>query len=277
MKRFLTVLLTAVLSSLLAKAQDSTSAVTPLPDSLLFTNEFLDTVKVHGKSKINDYDLIGVNYGVTFSSAYFNPDKHNRGMVVKPGYISVNYIHHSKLFDQLPFCAFVLGLAYGNEGYTFEADEDGRSENVDGATWCSMSVVEIPAMTQIHFDFEPFKIMVNVGVYGGYRCSVERKGPNLLDFTNSFRSYERRIDYGLQGGAGFGIILSPIEIHFNCLVRWAWSSLYEPDYYSPYFYRYAYPLDIIATAGIHFQLTKRHGRTNAQLKKEAYDYVYGTH
>jgi len=263
-------------AGLVAQEKDSLSLVKPeIPDSLLLTNEFLDTVKIHKQAKINDYNLIGVNYGVTFASAYFNPSKHNKASVITPNYVSLTFTHFSKLFDQLPYCAFVVGFAYGHEGYSFKAYEDGTTESVDGATWCSMQVLEIPAMTQIHFDFDPFKIMANIGVYGGYRKSIQRSGPGLTEYLNSFKSYERRIDYGFQGGAGFGIILSPIEIHFNCLVRWSWSNLYMPDYYSKYYYRFAYPLDIIATVGIHFQLTKRYGKTNSQLRSEAHRIVYG--
>ena len=53
------------------------------------------------------------------------------------------------------------------------------------------------------------------------------------------------------------------------------SSLYEPDHYSEYYYRFAYPSNIIISAGIHFQLTKRTGQTKAELKKMAKEMVYG--
>ena len=55
----------------------------------------------------------------------------------------------------------------------------------------------------------------------------------------------------------------------------ALSSLYEPDHYSQYYYRFAYPMNFVLSAGIHVQLTKRTGKTNAQLKKMAKEMVYG--
>lgn len=240
-----------------------------------------DSLKVDTPKKkklINDYSMIGVNYGYTFSTVYFNPSKYGQKWVGKPNYISVMYTKYSKLFDYLPYFGLNIGFAYGHEGYAFEADEKGYSEHVDGTTWCSMDVLEIPAMMQVHVDFEPFKIMANLGVYGGWRRSIERTGVEGTfqpEFANSFKEYEHRFDYGFQGGAGFGIMLDPVEIHFNCLVRWAWSSLYDPDYYSNYYYRFAYPIDIMATVGVHFQLTKRKGRTTSDLRREAYDKVYG--
>ncbi len=233
---------------------------------------------VESKPLINDYTMIGVNYGVTFSNMYFSPSKHNRSFVVQPNYVSVTYTRHCKMFDNLPYFAFVGGIAMGNEGFAFEVDsETGTSADVDGATWCSMKVFEVPVMAQIHLDQEPFKIMINAGIYGGWRQSISRTGPGLdLTYANTFRDYEHQIDYGFQGGAGIGFIFAPFELHFNCTLRWSWSNLYDPDYASSYYYYYAYPLDIIASVGLHFHLTKRNGKTKRQLKLEAYDYVYGT-
>lgn len=251
-----------------------------LPCLALHAQEQEDSTAVR-KALINDYSLIGVNYGVTFSSFIFNPKKPYKGWVTQPHYFSVMYTKYSKMFDYLPYFGLTLGFAYGNEGFTFTPDkEQGEiTQSVDGATWCSMDVLEIPAMMQIHFDVDPFKLMANVGVYGGYRRSIERNGPSGVfdpEFSNKFRSYEHQFDYGLQGGVGLALMFDPIEIHFNCLCRWAWSSLYQPDYASKYYYRFAYPLDIMATVGIHFQLQKRTGKTTAALRREAYEKVYGT-
>ena len=44
---------------------------------------------------------------------------------------------------------------------------------------------------------------------------------------------------------------------------------------SKYYYRFAYPFDFMVTAGLYFQLTKRTGKGKTQLRKEAYDAVYG--
>ena len=249
-----------------------------VPDSLLYSETFLDTVKVRNHGKTNDYMLVGVNYGVSFNNMSFNPSKTGKVTSVNPSYVSVMFTKYSKLFDILPYCGLTFGVAYGKEGYAFEADEEtGYVQTVDGADRCTMEVIEVPFMTQIHVDANPLKFMANVGVYGGYRKSITRSGPELdPDYAVKFRDYEHRFDYGLQGGGGLALMLDPIEIHFNCLVRWAWSSLYDPDYYSPYYYRFAYPLDIIATVGVHFQLTKREGRTTKDLRKEAKDKVYGT-
>ena len=237
-----------------------------------------DSTAVARKQRpINDYSLIGVNYGVTFANAWFSPTKHNATSVLAPNYISVTYTKFSKLFDRYPYFALVLGAAVGSEGYAFKADkETGISSDVDGATRCTMQVVEFPAMMQLHMDFEPARVMANAGIYGGWRRSITRSGPSLEpEWADKFRSYERQLDYGFQGGAGFALVFDPVEIHFNCLIRWSWSNLYEPDYKSKYYYNYAYPLDIMATVGLHFQLSRRKGRTRKEIRQEAYNIVYG--
>lgn len=264
MRKFLTIFALATVSLLCAAQEEETA------DSLFFNEPVSDM--------INDYSLIGVNYGMTFSNMYFSPSKHNRSYVMTPNYISVTYTKYEKMFGYLPYFGLVLGAAYGHEGFAFKPNkETGKVQDVDGASWCSMSVLEIPAMMQLHLDADPAKIMANVGVYGGWRQTISRTGASLdKRYANSFRSYENQIDYGLQGGVGFGLMFDPFEIHFNAMVRWSWSTFYEPDYASKYYYNYAYPFDFMATVGIHFQLTKRRGRTTSAIKQQARKIVYGT-
>lgn len=242
-------------------------------------NEYLDTVKVYQKRLINDYSMIGVNYGVGLCSMSFNPSKHNRQNQICPNHFSVFYTHYEKLFDRYANFAFHIGLEYSHEGAGFKIDPDTEKpyNNIDGADRLTMETLALPVLAGFHIDAAPVKFEGAVGVYGGYRKSIEREGPGVDPaFINSFKDYEYRFDYGLQGGAGVALMFDPIEIHFDALIRWGWQSLYEPNYYSQYYYRYAYPLDIIITAGIHFQLSKRTGKTSSALKKQAKEIVYGT-
>ena len=267
MRKILTLLATLVLAAFAAGAQEVQF------DSVAFSSS--------KKEHINDYIMVGVNYGVSFCNMYYSPSRHNRAWQVNPNYMSVMFTKHSKMFDSddLAMFAVTAGFAHGYEGFGFKRDPDtGASQDVDGAEQGTIEVFEIPALAQIHVDFHPGKILANVGVYGGWRNSISRSGPNLdPTYANAFRPYENRWEYGLQGGAGFALMFDPVEIHFNALVRWSWSSLYQPDYASPYYYRYAYPMDIIATVGVYFQLTKRSGKTSGQLRREAKEIVYGTH
>lgn len=251
------------------------------PDTLdidSLPNEYLDTVKVYSKRLINDYSMIGVNYGVGLCSMSFNPSKHNRQNQICPNHISVMYTHYEKLFDRYANFALHIGVEYSHEGAGFKINPDTQKpyNNIDGADKLTMETFAMPVLAGFHVDAAPVKFEGAVGVYGGYRKSIERSGAGVEpEYEHTFKDYEYRLDYGLQGGAGFALMFDPIEIHFNALIRWGWQSLYQPNYYSQYYYRYAYPLDIIITAGIHFQLGKRTGKTSADLKRQAKEIVYG--
>ena len=91
---------------------------------------------------------------------------------------------------------------------------------------------------------------------------------------NSFLETDRRLDYGICGGLGFGLVFDPVEFHINANLRYSWGTIYDPDYVSKDYYRFAYPFDVVVTAGVYFQLTRRTGRNKAQLRREAYQQVY---
>ena len=276
------ILTTAVfLSCLAASAQDFDPQL-PIPRDTVsggWSDLYLDTVKIEKVKWINDYTLLGVNGGVTFSRMTFNPS-HRQGTLFTPSYFSLTLTRFGKMFGYMPYFGFQLGFAYGHEGFIFKPDsETGATYTMDGATQMVMDVVEVPFLAQIHLDSDFVRVMVNAGIYGGYRLNVTRTGPTLTETQKvSFNDTDIRFDYGLQGGAGIGFMFDPIEIHFNALVRYGWSSIYTPDssnsIYNQYYYRYAYPFDVMVTAGVHFQITKRTGRTSHDIKREAYDYVY---
>ena len=123
-----------------------------------------------------------------------------------------------------------------------------------------------------------FKIMAQVGPYAGYRLGIQRfageNGSVSKRYEHDFTPTDRRFDYGIKGGAGIGLVFDPIEIHIMASYKHAFASLYDPDHYSQYYYRFAYPSSLVVSAGVHFQLTKRSGKTKASLKKEAKDIVY---
>ena len=169
---------------------------------------------------------------------------------------------------------------YTQEGYHFKYNEERMYVyKVEGAEKAVMDVIEMPFLAHMHFDFWNMKILANIGCYAGYRLGIERfpgkTGYVSPELQYSFTETDRRLDYGIKGGFGFGFVFDPFELHIQAMYKHSLSSLYEPDYYSQYYYRYAYPSNIIVTAGIHYQLTKRTGKTKADLKKQAKDMVYG--
>ena len=73
---------------------------------------------------------------------------------------------------------------------------------------------------------------------------------------------------------GFGFVFDPVEIHITAMYKYGFGSLYEPNYYSEYYYRFASVSNLIISVGVHFQLTKRTGKTSHQLRQEAREIYY---
>jgi len=240
-----------------------------------YTDEFLDTVKINKKFLINDYTTVGFQYGIGMNSMSFNPPK-KQGSLITPTNFGVTVTTYGKMFGFLPYFGLQAGFFYGQDGYLFKKNKDGEySYDVDGATKCIYDVVEGDLLTLFHADVWRIRLLASAGIYGGYRMKIQRWGDYLdTEYSDKFRDYERRMDYGAKFGAGLGVILDPVEIVVKADYKWGWSSLYEPDYASPYYYRFAYPSDFLFSVGVHFQLTKRTGKTKAQLRKEAMEIVY---
>lgn len=263
--------------SILLLAASLSALSQELPDSIRYNNEYLDTVQVFRQREINNYSMIGFSYGVVASRMIVTPYQHQVN-IWNPGHFAVTFTHYEKMFDYIPYFGVQVGLAYSYEGMQFKYNEESGYMPVwdDMSSYMLMRTLEVPMLAQLHFDTPPLKFMVDAGIYGAYRLNIDRQGERLdEEYRHTFHDYELRWDYGLEGGVGLAYMLDPIEIHIGAKVRYSWGSMFRPDYYSEYFYRYAYPFDIMITCGIDFQLTKRTGKTSRALRKEAKSIVYG--
>lgn len=243
-----------------------------------YTDIYLDTVTINVKNYINDYSMVGVQYGVSLNQMMFNPTKKQK-MQFNPINVGIVYTKYGKMFGYMPYFGFQTGFFYGKEGYEFKKDkETGEyTESVDGATSATYEYIEVPLLAHMHMDVWHLKFIVNGGLFGGYRMSVERQGSLSDDkYLTTFYDYDRRFEYGVKAGVGLGLFFDPIEFHITAMARYSLGSLYKPDYNSEYYYRFAYPFDIIISGGIHIQLTRRTGKTKSQLKKEAKELIYET-
>lgn len=249
-----------------------------LGDINALTDEQIDSIDVTKKLEINDYVMFGVQYGAGLSQVMWNPSQ-KQDMVFTPVNYGVTFTKYQKMFGYMPYFGFQAGVFYAREGYQFKYNENtDYIYKVEGAEKALIDVVEVPVSFQFHIDMWNFKIMANLGCYAGYRLSIERfpgeTGYVSEELAHSFKDTDRRWDYGIKGGVGFGLVFDPIEIHFQAAYKHSLSSLYTPDHYSKYYYRFAYPSNIVISVGLHYQLTKRTGRTRAQLKAMAKDMVY---
>lgn len=275
--------LSCIMTDARERAKDTLNVEIAISDTL--TDEFLDSYQIKKKLVLNDYSMIGIQGGVGLSQVMWNP-KYRQDMILLPVNFGVLYTKYGKMFGYMPYFGFQIGLMYAQEGYQFKSDKDDPDRipnTIQGADKAVYDVVEMPLLSHIHFDMWRMKIIANIGFYAGYRLKIHRfpyggefTNPAYAETENAFLETDRRWDYGIKGGLGFGLVFDPIEIHIKAMYKHSLSSLYNPDYASKYYYRYAYPSNIVISAGLHFQLTKRTGKTKSDLKKQAKDLVYGT-
>lgn len=241
-----------------------------------YPDSYLDTVSVDKVFTLNDYTIVGFEYGAVRPSMRFTPVYAQEPAII-PDHYEVSLTRYGKMFNYMPYFGLKVAMAYSHQGYTFkENKETGYTPNISSANAVDYRIVELPIASVFHVDMPHFKIMAEVGPYAAYRLSIERTGTDVLeDYAHTFLDTDRRFDYGLRGGIGFGIVMSPIEFHVSGKVRYSWIPAFDPSYNSQYYYRYAYPFDFMLTAGVQFQITKRTGKTNKMLKKEAKQIVYG--
>lgn len=302
MKKYCTILLSALLlpaflpGGFTADAQklkidvDSLATAHFSVDSL--SDEMIDSYDMKKRKTINDYSMIGVQYGVGMSRTLLQPEIAKEDMIFMPYNIGVLYTRYGKMFGYMPYFGFQAGLFFTQEGYKFRYDEKKRTVPVFlGAQSAVMDVVEVPLLAHCHADFWKMKVILNAGLYMGYRLNIHRYAPTLdtdgllyvnltpdhayesVSFEREFAGFEKRFDYGIKGGIGFGFIFDPVEIHIQAMYKHSFSSLFEPNYYSSYYYRYSYQQNVIVSVGLHFQLGRRVGKTRSQIRREARAFV----
>ena len=164
----------------------------------VLTDEYLDTVTIKKSTKVNDYSMIGVHYGVGLSRVMWNPTQ-KQDMVFMPYNIGITYTKYGKMFGYMPYFGFQAGILLTQEGYQFKYNEDrDYTYKIEGAEKAIMDVIEMPLMAHMHFDFWNMKILANIGCYAGYRLSIERfpgkTGYVSDDVAHSFLDTDRRID-----------------------------------------------------------------------------------
>ena len=83
----------------------------------------LDTINVKKKLVLNDYTMLGVQYGVGLSRVMWNPTQ-KQDMVFVPMNVGVTVTTYAKMFGYMPYFGFQAGIFYGQEGYQFKYNKD---------------------------------------------------------------------------------------------------------------------------------------------------------
>ncbi|MBO4634687.1 MAG: hypothetical protein J5669_04885 [Bacteroidales bacterium] len=274
-KRIILLLIAVLVAGFNAHAQvDLEAEFFSLPQEV--TDEYLDSMTVR-KVQPNDYWMVGAYGGVSFNYGFFNPNRLVRWQMQYP-LLGFSFVRYYTMFGIFPNMGLEFGAQLNHEGYEFKVNkENGYRATESGAYKIGIRVPEAFFLTHFHGDIgQYFKLMAKIGIYAGYRLDITRTlddafapYPTYQAYVNTFRDYDRRWTFGVQGGAGFALMFDPFEFHVTVQVKWGWNSFWLPNYASQYYYRFAYPLDLGLTFGVYYQLTPRFGHTRAQLRKLA--------
>ena len=225
-KRFL-LLIVALAAALTASAQDN--FIFEMPD------DFSELDTLEHPARFKSIHMIGVSYGVNYSGVTSSP-KIGHDKIWTYNSVGVYYTYYHALWDQLFNFGLQFGAKHGYEGYT-------SSWGTLGET---CEVIEVPLISQFKIDFSIFRLLVNIGTYGGYRLSTDKEG--------GFDKYDQRYDYGVIGGGGLAVVLKPFELHLEANYKYAFASMYHTNKLSDIYWLYTYPQNIMLSASLHFHL-----------------------
>lgn len=224
-KRYL-LSLVLLLGALTAAAQDE--FIFAMPD------DFAQIDTIQPPARFKSIHMIGASYGVNWSGVTSSPSL-GQEKILTYNSIGVHYTYYHALWDQLFNFGVQFGVKHGYEGY---AATSGYAETCE--------VVEIPLLSQFKLDFSRFRLLINVGTYGGYRLSTDKEG--------GFDEYDQRVDYGIIGGGGLGIVFKPFELHIEANYKYAFASMYHSNKISDIYWIYTYPQNLMFSASLHFHL-----------------------
>lgn len=226
--RRIAIIVSALLLSVLAGAQDI-EFITELPD------EFAGIDTVPRPQQYKSIHMVGVQYTFNISGLRSTPSVSQEYIYTAKNF-SLLYTYYHALWDEMFNFGLEVGAKFGEEGY--KSPLDGYGEKC--------KIVELPVISQFKIDFSRFRILANIGPYAGYRLTTDK--------TGGFDRFDQRFDYGLIGGVGFGIVFKPFEFHIEGNYKWALSSMYHTYKYSDQYWLFAYPSNIMISAGIFIHL-----------------------
>ncbi len=226
MKKILFVFL-ALSIALGAAAQDN--FIFDMPD------DFAQLDTVAHPAKFKSIHMIGVSYGVNWSGVTSSP---GLGQEKKLTYnnIGVYFTYYHALWDQLFNFGLKFGFKHGYEGYLTPKNNYGET----------CEILEVPLISQFKLDFSRFRVLLNLGTYGGYRLSTDKEG--------GFDQYDQRIDYGVIGGGGFAVVFNPLEFHIEANYKYALASMYHTNKISDIYWIYTYPQNVMISASLFVHL-----------------------
>jgi len=157
---------------------------------------------------------LGVRQGVSITGVNFNPAQHDTSTF---HWLNAGVVY--KYLDPKWF-GFQTGLNYAEKGFIWNN------------TTRTYRMLELPLVSQFHFETWRLRWLVNVGAYAAYALS----GEQIVDLGNrkeksayAFTDRDRRFEYGMHGGGGVAYMFDPFELQFEVGYELAFSYMMKPQ------------------------------------------------
>ncbi|MDR2359290.1 MAG: PorT family protein [Prevotellaceae bacterium] len=126
-----------------------------------------------------------------------------------------------------------VGINYAEKGYLrytrayYDQQDLEKGYDLVDISSRRFQLVEVPFVTQFHYELWRIRAIANAGVYGSYilRSQSVALHPDFQPDNFDFNKF----DYGLRFGAGLAFMLHPLEIQLDFAYSIGLGYIYDPN------------------------------------------------
>ena len=159
--------------------------------------------------------FIGIKEGIRTSSLLFKPAQNDSS--------TVHWLNFGLVYKyyNYPWVGLQTGVNYAEKGFVW-----------NDTTRC-YKMIEVPLLSQFHYETWHLRFLINVGAYISYALSAEQSytlAGTTMKEGYIFTDRDRRIEYGLHLGGGIGFMFKPFELQFEAGYQFSYSYMMDAVY-----------------------------------------------
>ncbi|MBR5249371.1 MAG: PorT family protein [Bacteroidales bacterium] len=183
------------------------------------------------------YHQVGVRYNIANCGVSFSPDLKAKTITTYNN-IALLYTYYSPLWGYMDYFGFQTGIKYGSYGFTTEYNINNMDQ--------TLTYVELPLLAAFHYDFNKFRIYLNVGPFLDYHLATSR--------STGFDCYDQRTGYGILGYAGLGYQLGRFQIGLDFGYQYSLGFMFHPEKLADDWWLYSYASQWSFGLSLHYTL-----------------------
>jgi hypothetical protein len=181
--------------------------------------------------------LLGIRWNVANCGVSFSPDLKATNITTYNN-ISLLYTYYAPLWGYMDVFGFQGGIKYGSYGFKTEYNINNMDQR--------LTFVEVPILSAFHYDFEKFRIYLNIGPYLTYHLQTSR--------SSGFDCYDRRWNYGVAGYLGLGYFIGRFQVGLDFGYQYSLGFVFHPEKLSDNWWLYSYASQWTFGLSVHYHL-----------------------